>query len=183
MSYVKKGPPLPAEHIAQSIVLLRGQRVILDRNLAAIYAVSTSRLNEAVKRNSERFPRDFMFRLTREETRRSRSQIAILKSGRGQNIKYQPFAFTEHGAVQAANVLNSPRAIAMGVLVVRAFIQLRGLLASNKALERKVNELEGRLGDHDEAIAAILSSIRQLMGIPRPTRRGIGFTADLRGRP
>jgi len=120
-----------------------------------------------------------MFRLTAEEAERSRSQIATLNSGRGQNIKYRPYAFTEHGAIQAANLLSSPRAIAMGVYIVRAFVQLRELLASNTALARKLNELEGKLNNHDETISAILSAIRALMNPPPPKRRPIGFTADL----
>jgi hypothetical protein len=120
-----------------------------------------------------------MFQLTAEEVERSRSQIATLNSGRGQNIKYRPYAFTEHGAIQAANVLNSPRAIAMGVYVVRAFVQLRDLLASNKALAQKLSELEHKLKNHDQAIAAILSAIRELLHPPVPKRRAIGFTADL----
>jgi hypothetical protein len=136
-------------------------------------------LNAQVKRNRDRFPEDFMFQLTAEEAERSRSQIATLNSGRGQNIKYRPYAFTEHGAIQVANVLNSPRAIAMGVYVVRAFVHLRDLLASNKALAQKLNDLEHKLRNHDEAIAAILSAIRELMNSPPPKRRGIGFTADI----
>jgi hypothetical protein len=120
-----------------------------------------------------------MFQLTAEEVERSRSQIATLNSGRGQNIKYRPYAFTEHGAIQVANVLNSPRAIAMGVYVVRAFVQLRDLLASSKALAQKLSELEHKLENHDEAISAILSAIRELLHSPVPKRRPIGFTADL----
>ena len=120
-----------------------------------------------------------MFQLTPEEAERSRSQIATLKAGRGQNIKYRPYAFSEHGAIQAANVLNSPRAIAMGVFVVRAFIRLRALLVSNTALARKLDELERKYRHHDEAIAAILSAIRELTNPPPPKRRSIGFTADL----
>jgi len=175
----KRISPEPVEHITRSILILRGQRVILDRELAAIYGATTKRLNEQVKRNRDRFPEDFMFQLTAEEAERSRSQIATLNSGRGQNIKYRPYAFTEHGAIQVANVLNSPRAIAMGVYVVRAFVHLRNLLASNKALAQKLNDLEHKLRNHDEAIAAILSSIRELMNPPPPKRRGIGFTADI----
>lgn len=169
----------PIEHIGRSILLLRGQRVILDRDLAAIYGVTTKRLNEQVKRNADRFPEDFVFQLTLEEAEISRSQIATLKAGRGQNIKYRPYAFTEHGAIQAANVLNSPRAIAMGVYVVRAFVRLRDLLASNAALARKLDELERKYQHHDDAIKAILSAIRELMNPPQPKRRPIGFTADL----
>jgi hypothetical protein len=169
----------PVEHIGRSILLPRGQRIILDRDLAAIYGVTTKRLNEQVKRNADRFPEDFVFQLTPEEAKRSRSQFATLKTGRGQNIKYRPYAFTEHGAIQAANVLNSPRAIAMGVYVVRAFVRLRDLLASNTALARKLDELERKYQHHDDAIKAILSAIRELMNPPEPKRRPIGFTADL----
>ena len=175
----KRAIPVVVEQIGRSILVVRGQRVILDRELAAIYGSTTKRLNEQVKRNRDRFPEDFMFQLTAEEADRSRSQIATLKNGRGQNIKYRPYVFTEHGAIQAANVLNSPRAIAMGVYVVRAFVQLRELLASKTALARKLNELEDKLKNHDEAITAILSAIRELMNPPPPKRRPIGFTANL----
>ena len=169
--------PVPVEQVAQSILLLRGKRVILDRELVAIYGVSTGRLNESVKRNIERFPEDFMFQLTRAEAELSRSQSAILNSGRGQNIKYLPFAFTEHGAIQAANVLSSPRAVEMGIYVVRAFVQLRELLSSNKDLARRLDQLEARiekkLATHDDAIATMLSASRELMHAP-PKRRPIG---------
>jgi hypothetical protein len=168
------------ERIAHNILVLRGQRVILDRDLAGIYGVSTGRLNEAVKRNAERFPTDFMFQLTAQEVDNLRSQFATSSWG---GRRYRPFAFTEHGAIQAANILNSPLAMAMGVHVVRAFVQLRELLASNKELARRFAQLEARLDrkltDHDEAIAAILSAIRELMNPPAPKRRGIGFTATM----
>ena len=130
--------------ITRAIFVLRGHRVILDRDLAAIYGVSTGRLNEAVKRNADRFPEDFMLRLTQAEHAALISQIAISKPGRGRRRKL-PWAFTEHGATQAANVLNSPRAIAMGIYVVRAFVQLREVLASNKDLARKLAALERSL--------------------------------------
>lgn len=132
------------QNIASAILILRGQRIILDRELAALYGVSTKRLNEAVRRSAKRFPADFMFKLTPDEAERSRSQFATLKGGRGQNIKYLPHAFTEHGAIQAANVLNSPQAIEMGIHVVRTFIRLRELLASNKALADQLDELSPR---------------------------------------
>jgi hypothetical protein len=170
--------PAPAGNITRSILVLRGHRVILDAELAAIYGVTTGRLNEAVKRNAERFPEDFMFRLSAAEHAALISQIATSKSGRGGRRKL-PWAFTEHGAIQAANVLNSPHAIAMGVYVVRAFVQLRALLASNTALARKLDELERKYQHHDEAIAAILSAIRELMNPPEPKRRPIGFTVDI----
>ncbi len=161
---------------------MRGQRVILDRDLATLYGVTTARLNEAVKRNSGRFPEDFMFRLTVAERGALMSQIATSKPGRGGHRKL-PWAFTEHGAIQAANVLNSPRAIEMGVYVVRAFVKLRALLASNKELAQRLDTLEARiekkLTSHDESIAAMLSAIRQLLAPPSPKRRGIGFTVDL----
>ena len=152
--------------------------MILDADLAAIYGATTGRLNEAVKRNAERFPEDFMFQLTAAEHAALISQFATSKSGRGGRRKL-PWAFTEHGAIQAANVINSPRAIAMGVHVVRAFIQLRALLASNQELARRFAQLEARLDEHDEAIAAILSAIRELKNPPAPKRHPIGFTADL----
>ncbi len=168
----------PVGDITRSITILRGHRVILDADLAAIYGVPTGRLNEAVKRNAERFPEDFMFRLSAAEHAALISQFATSKPGRGGRRKL-PWAFTEHGAIQAANVLNSPRAIAMGVYVVRAFVRLRELLASNSALARKLDELERKYKHHDEAITAILSAIRELTNPPAQKRRGIGFTADL----
>jgi len=174
--------PIP-EHIARDILVLRGHRVLLDVRLAALYGVTTKRLNEQVKRNAGRFPDDFMFRLTPSEVEAlNRSQFAT-GSQKHRDPRLSPFAFTEHGAIQAANVLNSPRAIEMGIYVVRAFLRLREMLASNTELARQFAQLEARLekklADHDEAIAAILSAIRQLMNPPSPKRRPIGFTADL----
>lgn len=174
--------PAP-EHIARDILVLRGHRVLLDAHLARLYGVTTKRLNEAVKRNAMRFPEDFMFRLTRPEAEAlDRSQIAT-GSQKHRDPRFPPFAFTEHGAIQAANVLNSPKAIEMGIYVVRAFLRLRELLASNTELTHQLVQLEARLEkkltDHDEAIAAILSAIRQLMNPQSPRQRPIGFTADL----
>ncbi len=175
--------PVPVEHITQSILVLRGQKVLLDAELAALYGVGTKRFNEQVRRNRERFPADFMFQLTAEEHAALRSQIATLKPGRGQHRKYLPNAFTEHGAIMAATVLNSPRAVEMSVYVVRAFVKLRELLGSNKELARRLNELEARiekkLVTHDREIAVMLAAIRELMHPPVPKRRPIGFTADL----
>jgi hypothetical protein len=175
----RKSAFVPIEHIAQSILLLRGQRVILDHRLAIIYGVQTRALNQAVKRNIERFPADFAFRLTPQEADFSRSQSVILNASRGQNIKYLPYAFTEHGAIQAANVLSSPRAVDMGIYVVRAFVKLREVLASHGAVAQKLAELERKVQTHDRAILAILKTIRELMNPPQPAGRGIGFTADL----
>ncbi|HWK74255.1 MAG TPA: ORF6N domain-containing protein [Povalibacter sp.] len=166
---------VPLERITHSILVLRGHRVIIDSDLAEIYGVETRALNQAVKRNAERFPEDFHFQLTAEEALLSRSQSVILKSGRGRNVKFLPHAFTEHGAIQAANVLNSRRAVLMGIHVVRAFVQLRALLASNKELEQKFAELERKVSTHDQAISGILKAIRELMNPPEPVKRPIGF--------
>lgn len=171
---------LPLERIQSRIVVLRGVRVIVDAGLAALYGVPTKRLNEQVKRNHRRFPEDFVFRLTRTEAlelARSRSQFATLK--RGGNVKYLPFAFTEHGAIQAANVLNSSAAERMGVMVVRAFVQLRLLLANHRALTAKLGELEKRVGAHDADIAALVAAIRRLAAPDAPARRKkrLGFLA------
>jgi len=167
------------EEISRAILVLRGQRVILDRDLAALYGVTTKRLNEAVKRNSRRFPPDFMFRLTQIEAGVvNRSQTAT-GSDKHRDPRFPPYAFSEHGAIQAANVLNSPRAVETGVHVVRAFVRLRQLLASNKALAQKLDELESTYMHHDKAIAAMLNAIRELMSTPTPKRRGIGFTAKV----
>jgi hypothetical protein len=169
--------PVPVEQITRSILILRGHRMLLDAELATLYGVTTKRFNEQVRRNRERFPADFMFQLSVLETEALRSQIATSNAprrGRG-GRRYRPYAFTEHGAIMAAMILSSPHAVEMSVYVVRAFVQLRELLASNKELARRFAQLETRLDKklfaHDEAIAAILSAIRQLMHPPVPKRR------------
>jgi hypothetical protein len=168
------------EAIAGRIVILRGQRVIVDADLAALYGVPTKRLNEQVRRNAERFPADFMFALSREEWDALRSQSATLKTGRGQHRKYLPYAFTEHGAIMAATILNSPHAVEVSIYVVRAFVQLRELLAGHKELAKRLNDLETRMErkllTQDQAIAGILDAIRQLMAPPPVAKkRSIGF--------
>jgi hypothetical protein len=168
---------IAAPEIGPLIAEVRGQRVILDGDLARIYGVPTKALNQAVKRNAERFPEDFCFRLTLEEAEavlRSRSQFVTLK--RGANLKYLPNAFTEHGAIMAANVLNSAQAIQMSVFVVRAFIKLREMLGANLELARKLGELEARVGGHDEQIAEIIEAVRELMSPPpEEPKKEIGF--------
>ncbi|HEY6241132.1 MAG TPA: ORF6N domain-containing protein [Burkholderiales bacterium] len=164
-------------------MVLRGQRVMLDADLAALYGVTIKRLNEQVKRNLERFPTDFMFKFSRGEWNSLRSQFATLKAGRGQHRKYLPYAFTEHGALMAAMVLNSPRATEVSVYVVRAFVELRDTLVAHKELAKRLDELESRfqrkLGTHDQAIAGILDAIRQLMAPPEPNpKRRIGFVQN-----
>ena len=164
---------IPVERVEQTIVRIRDEKVILDADLAKLYGVSTKRLNEQVKRNRERFPEDFMFQLTIEEARsaeRSRSQIATLK--RGQNLKYRPLAFTEHGAIMAANVLNSKRAVQVSVQIVRAFIRLRQILASNEELARKLNDLEKK---YDHQFKIVFDAIRELMTPPPLGTKPIGF--------
>ena len=132
---------IPVERIEQAILWMRGQKVILDADLAVLYGVTTKRLNQQVRRNIERFPADFLFQLSAEESEALRLQFATLKSGRGQHRKYAPLAFTEHGAIMAASVLNSPRAIQVSVHVVRAFVRLREVLATHKDLARKLEDL------------------------------------------
>ena len=171
---------LAIDAIAGRIAIMRGQRVIVDADLAALYGVPTKRLNEQVRRNAERFPEDFMFQLAQEEWDALRSQIATLKTGRGQHRKYLPFAFTEHGAIMAATVLNSPRAVEVSIYVVRAFVQLRELLTGHKELAKRLDQLEARMErkliTQDQAIAGILDAIRQLMASPPiPKKRPIGF--------
>lgn len=161
------------EGIQPRIFTIRGQKVLIDSDLAKLYGIETKRLNEQVKRNRERFPEDFLFQLTNEECDSLRSQFATLK--RGQHRKYFPYAFTEHGALMAASVLNSPRAIEMSVFVVRAFVRLREILYSQKELAEKIAELESKVGDHDASINTILFAIKQLMSVPPRSPKRIGF--------
>ena len=186
---------LSPAYIQQAILWLRGRKVMLDSDLARIYGVTVKRLNEQVKRNRERFPADFAFQLRPEEwaairhpmgAGAVRSQIATLK--RGQHRKYLPYAFTEHGALMAANVLNSPRAVQMSVFVVRAFVRMRAALSGNRALARTLaaleQELQQRFDVHESAIVDVL---RRLMDIidpppePEPPHKPIGFHVQERG--
>jgi len=165
---------LPAVADASEVIVrVRGHAVILDSDLAALYGVPTKRLNEQVKRNQERFPEDFVFQVSWEEARRLRSQNATLK--RGHNVKYRPFAFTEHGAVMAANVLKSDQAIQMSVAVVRAFVRLRRMALSVEAVARKVEALEKK---YDKQFRVVFDAIRQLILEPDPPRKRIGFHTD-----
>ena len=162
-----------AEHVALSIRLLRGQKVMLDFDLAALYGVETKTLNQAVKRNSERFPKDFMFRLNAKETESLRSQFVTLK--RGEHLKYAPYAFTEQGVAMLSSVLRSPRAVKVNIAIMRAFVQLRAMLETNRELAQKFAELEDRVGKHDHEIRAIIDAIQQLMAPATKTKREIGF--------
>jgi hypothetical protein len=161
--------------------MVRGEKVILDTTLAALYGVETRVLIQAVKRNQARFPADFMFQLNDEEHAALRSQSVISNSGRG-GRRYAPYVFTEHGAIQASNVLSSPRAIEMGLYVVRAFVQLRETLASHKDLARELRALEMRVtkkfAAHDETIKDIINTLRELMTPPATPKRPIGFVIE-----
>jgi len=156
---------VPTERIERLIFLIRGQRGIFGADLAALYGVVTWRLNEQVKRNKARFPEDFVFQLTAEEDSALTSQIARSNPGRG-GRRTLPYAFTEHGAIMAAMVLNSPLAVEMSVQVVRAFVRLRAILASNKRLAEKLAELERKVASHDGHIRSLFEAIRQLMSAP-----------------
>jgi hypothetical protein len=180
---------VPVERIAHSILYLRGQKVMLDFDLAALYGVETRVLNQAVKRNAARFPDDFMFRLSAEEVRSLRSQIVILDRQGAENkaiasswsqivtssFRYPPYAFTEQGVAMLSSVLNSARAVKVNIAIMRAFVRLRQTLETNRELARKFEQLERRVGKHDEEIAGIIEAIRQLTAPPKRPRREIGF--------
>ena len=168
--------------VERRILFVRRHKVLLDSDLAELYGVHVKRLNEQVKRNVERFPEDFMFRLTPEEHKALRSQIATPNRGHG-GRRYLPFAFTEHGSIMAASVLNSLRAIEMSVFVVRAFVRLREMLATNKELAAKVVELERGLETHDVAIKQIITAIKRLMQPSAARTRQIGFQTGGQGKP
>jgi phage regulator Rha-like protein len=163
-----------ASAVESRIVLLRHQRVILDTDIAELYGVPVKVLNQQVKRNRERFPADFVFRLTSKEDEVLRSQFVTSKQGRG-GRRYAPYAFTEHGAIMAATVLNSERAVQMSVFVVRAFVRLREMLATNRKLAGKIDELENRLDTHDSTIQDLIEAIKELMKPEDPPRKRIGF--------
>ena len=168
---------ISTEDVSVAIVALRGRRVILAADLARLYGVPTKRLNEQVRRNREKFPADFMFQLTQAEydaLQNSRSQIATLK--RGSNLKYRPYAFTEHGALMAANVLHSARAVTMSVFIVRAFVQQRELLAANGAILKRLAEVDKTLLEHDAVLRDLYHKLLPLLKPPPdPPRPKIGF--------
>ena len=170
-----KASPAPAARIERAILIVRGHKVLLDADLAALYEVQTRVLVQAVKRNLERFPEDFMLQLRPEEADSLRSQSVISKNpGRG-GRRYAPYVFTEQGVAMLSSVLNSPRAIAVNIEIMRAFVRLRELIASNKELAAKLDQLEKKLSTHDQAITEIMQAIRQLMAPPEPRKRPIGF--------
>src|ERR1044072_3695926 len=167
-----------ANKVSSKIQVLRGQKVILDSDLAELYGVPVKQLNQQIKRNADRFPSDFVFRLSPAEYRSLRSQIVTSNSSRG-GRRYLPNAFTEHGAIMAATVLNSKRAIEMSVFVVRAFVRMREALAANHQIVSKLSEIEQRLEGHDVEIQELVDAIRELMApLPANSRR-IGFEAPI----
>ncbi len=179
--------------IEEKIFLIRGQKVILDTDLAELYGVSTKRLNEQVKRNIDRFPKDFMFQLNENEVNKMWSQIVTasdpanairsqIATASKRNVRYLPYAFTEHGAIMAASVLNSKRAVDVSVYVVRAFVRLRQMLAANKELAHKLAELEHKVVSHDGTIQVLVAAIRKLMAPPETKEKKIGFVKESRPR-
>ncbi len=180
---------IPAEQIALRIRHFRGEKVLLDFDLAALYGVETRVLNQAVRRNADRFPADFMFQLSGKETETlsqlvtpsvpghdvSNSSQIVMSSGKYRGKRYRPYAFTEQGVAMLSSVLNSESAVKMNIAIMRAFVQLRRALETNRERARKFSELERRIDKHDAEIDAILEAIRQLMAPPEKARREIGF--------
>jgi hypothetical protein len=172
--------PIPAERIEKAILLVRGQKVMLDRDLAVLYGVETRALNQAVKRNRDRFPDDFMFELTRDEIRNiSQSVICSSTMKHAKNA----YAFTEQGVAMLSSVLHSKRAVEVNIEIMRVFVRLREMMATHKELAFKLIELEERLEGHDEQIQSIFEAIRQLMTPPEPARKKIGFEAKEAAAP
>jgi hypothetical protein len=168
---------VPRDKIEQRVLLIRGQKVMLDLDLAALYSVKTYRLNEQVKRNINRFPGDFMFQLTPQEFENLRSQIAISSGWGGR--RHPPYAFTEQGVAMLSSVLNSPSANQVNIEIVRAFVRLRQILIGNRELARKLAQIEKKLSLHDEEIIEIFAVIKELMA-PKmpPKKRQIGFKKE-----
>jgi ORF6N domain len=185
-SFLQRGRPDPGSGRPDpGSELIRGQRVILDTDLAAFYGETTKRFNQQVRRNLARFPADFMFQLDAEEAQSLRLQFATLdaaakgsqdgKPGRGRYSKYLPMAFTEHGAIMAATLLGSPRATGISVHVVRAFVQWCSMLATNRELSQKLHTLERKVSQHDGSIGELIEAMRQLLAAPEVHKRPIGF--------
>ena len=171
---MSKAAIILARRVDSKILILRGQRVILDADLAELYGVKARHLNQQVKRNARRFPLAFRFQVSQQELRILRSQNVISSAGHG-GTRYRPYVFTEHGAIMAATVLNSERAIEMSVFVVLAFVRMRRAIAANRQILAKLAEMERRLESHDEDIQDLMNAIRELMEPPQPNRRRIGF--------
>lgn len=169
---------IPPERIERRIYLIRGQKVMLSPDLADLYGVPVKQLNQAVTRNLDRFPDDFIFRLSAEESKSLRSQFVTLK-GRGRHVKYLPYAFTEEGVAMLSAVLRSATAVRVSIQIMRVFVRLRQLLASNSDLRRRLDELERSMLDHDEKLAVVFDAIRQLMDEPKAKHKPpVGFHTE-----
>lgn len=166
---------VPVERVESAILAIRGHRVLLDSELAALYGVDVKVLNQAVKRNIERFPADFMFQLSAEEAVPLRSQIVTLKVARGLHRKYLPYAFTEQGVAMLSSVLHSPRAVQVNIEIMRAFVRLRQMLQQNADLARKLAALEKK---YDAQFRVVFDAIRGLMAAPEPKQKRIGFRTE-----
>ena len=166
---------VPAEHVEQLIHLVRGEKVLLDADLARLYGVTTGALNRAVKRNGDRFPADFMFELSADEARILKCQTGISNTGHGGRRRSRPYAFTEQGVAMLSSVLRSDRAVQVNIAIMRAFVSLRRILASSESLARKLAEMERQLEGHDQAIKSLFAAIRELMTPPTTPEREIGF--------
>lgn len=169
---------IPDEAVISKIYLIRGQKVMLDKDLAEMYGVETKVLNQAVRRNADRFPEDFMFTLTNEEWFSLRSQFVTLESGRGRYSKYKPYLFTEQGVAMLSSVLNSAVAIKVNIQIIRIFTRMREMLMTNKDILLKLEKLENDVTENKEDIAVIFKALKQLLNPPQPKRRKIGFIRD-----
>jgi len=169
---------VPVEMIEKKIYLIRGHKVMLDSDLAELYGVATKVLLQAVKRNLNRFPEDFMFILKYQDVAVLRSQIVTLKKGRGEHRKYLPYVFTEQGVAMLSSVLNSERAVQVNIAIMRAFVKLREMLSTNKELALKLAQLERKMEKHDEEIKLIFDAIRELMKPPETKTKKIGFRRE-----
>jgi phage regulator Rha-like protein len=169
---------VPIEMIEKKIYLIRGHKVMLDSDLAELYGVATKVLLQAVKRNLNRFPEDFMFILKYQDVVALRSQIVTLKKGRGEHRKYLPYVFTEQGVAMLSSVLNSERAVQVNIAIMRAFVKLREMLSTNKELALKLAQLERKMEKHDEEIKLIFDAIRELMKPPETKTKKIGFRRE-----
>ena len=175
MAKTNKELMIPDELVINKIYLVRGQKIMLDRDLAELYDVDTRRLKEAVRRNIDRFPEDFMFELTPNEFDSLRSQIATLKTGRGQHPKYMPFAFTEQGVAMLSSVLKSETAIRVNIQIIRVFTRMREMIMTHKDILLQLEKIEKKLAGHDEDITLIFGYLKQLLNPPSPPRQRIGF--------
>lgn len=166
---------IPQEFIEKKIYFIRGHNVMMDRDLAELYDVTTRRLNEQVKRNIKRFPEDFMFQLNEKEFKNWKSQIATSNPSFKKGVRKRPYAFTEQGVAMLSSVLNSERAIQVNIVIMRIFVKLRGILSMHKDLVERLNQLENKFEKHDKEIETIFDAIRQLMIEPEKPKRKIGF--------